>query len=114
MNLLEPAAITNVLVGVSFLMCGWLLKAKPPKSINGLYGYRTNRSMKSQEAWDFAQVYGGDVMMKLGIALLGIGVVFIFIPLPIWLSLSLTFIPLIVGVIYMIAKVEKELKKRFG
>lgn len=30
---------------------------KPPKKINGLYGYRTRRSMDSQLAWDYAQAY---------------------------------------------------------
>jgi uncharacterized membrane protein len=114
MNFLEPSAITNVLVGASFLFGGWLLKVKPPKNINGLYGYRTTRSMKSQEAWDFAQVFGGSVMFQTGIALLAIGLVFIFIPIPMWLSLCLTLIPLILATVFMIKKAENELKKRFG
>jgi len=114
MNYLEPAFIANFLTGLTFLLAGWLLKAKPPKNINGLYGYRTTRSMKSKEAWDFAQVLGGKVMMKVGIVLMVMGVFFSFISLPIWLSLSLTIFPLIVALIYMIVSVERALKQRFG
>ncbi|WP_162098300.1 SdpI family protein [Fictibacillus macauensis] len=31
------------------------MKWKSPKHINAFYGYRTARSMRSQEAWDYAQ-----------------------------------------------------------
>lgn len=29
----------------------------PPKKINALYGYRTNRSMLNQDIWDFANYF---------------------------------------------------------
>ena len=29
----------------------------PAKEINAIYGYRTNKSMKNQEIWDFANTY---------------------------------------------------------
>ena len=45
MDLLIPAAM--LLLGRHFL-------TRPPKTINGLYGYRTARSMKNQATWDFA------------------------------------------------------------
>jgi uncharacterized membrane protein len=50
-------------VGVVFWMC-------PPKKINGLYGYRTTRSCKSQEAWDFAQRYSAKLLTIFGFAAL--------------------------------------------
>ena len=50
-------------VGVVF----WMY---PPKKINGLYGYRTTRSCKSQEAWDFAQRYSAKLMTIFGLAAL--------------------------------------------
>ena len=34
---------------------GAVFWACPPRQINEFYGYRTTRSRKSQEAWDFAQ-----------------------------------------------------------
>lgn len=37
-----------------------------PGAINGGYGYRTKRSMASQEAWDFAHHTCGKLWKKLG------------------------------------------------
>ena len=45
--LLFPAGFLLILMAV---MNRW-----PPNSVNRLYGYRTPRSMASQEAWDYAQ-----------------------------------------------------------
>lgn len=45
-------------------------KKHPPKEINSFYGYRTTRSMASQEAWDFAHHYSGKVFFTCGAVLL--------------------------------------------
>ena len=45
---------------------GFIMSKKPPKEINGLYGYRTPIAMKNQKNWDYAQVYSAKVMMKYG------------------------------------------------
>ena len=45
MNLLLP--VVMILLGVRF-------QRHPPRKINALYGYRTARSMRSQETWRFA------------------------------------------------------------
>ena len=42
----------------------------PPKKINEFYGYRTTRSRKSQEAWDFAQRYSAKLLTIFGFAAL--------------------------------------------
>ena len=42
----------------------------PPTKINEFYGYRTTRSRKSQEAWDFAQRYSAKLMTIFGLAAL--------------------------------------------
>ena len=47
MSALFPAGF---MVGLVVAMRIW-----PPKSVNRMYGYRTRRSMASQEAWDYAQ-----------------------------------------------------------
>ena len=36
------------------LYFGWRFLNKPPQNINSIYGYRTSRSMKNQQTWDFA------------------------------------------------------------
>lgn len=48
------------------LLSGYFMLKKPPKKINGIYGYRTWRSKKSQENWDFAQEYAAKHMIKAG------------------------------------------------
>jgi hypothetical protein len=40
------------------MVVGIVFWTYPPKKINEFYGYRTTRSRKSQEAWDFAQKWG--------------------------------------------------------
>ena len=64
-NLLAPAAIIGV---------GWLFKINPPKEISNTFGYRTKRSMKNQDTWDFAQTYCGKLWQKMGWALIPLAV----------------------------------------
>jgi hypothetical protein len=40
-----------------------------PKEINALIGYRTARSMKSQEAWLFANKYSSDFLFRSSVEL---------------------------------------------
>ncbi|GAB2496190.1 SdpI family protein [Algoriphagus taiwanensis] len=66
--------------GLIFLLVGGMMKNYPPEEINGLYGFRTRRSMQSQEAWNFAQTKGADQMIlagKIGLLLRLLG---LFIP----------------------------------
>jgi len=69
-----PFLLLDALTGAVFLLLGWVLYKYPPKEINSRYGYRTSKSMKSQDAWDFAQAYSGKLMMKAGAFLLVVGV----------------------------------------
>lgn len=41
-----------------------------PKDINGLIGYRTERSCKNMDTWKFAHEYCGKLWLKTGIILL--------------------------------------------
>jgi len=56
-----------LLVGIVFILAGLIMYVFPPKKINGLYGYRTASSMKSQQKWDFAQTYSAKIMMLTGL-----------------------------------------------
>ena len=49
------------------LLLGWLLKKYPPKKINHLYGYRTQRSMKNQATWEAANTYSSLVFFKVSL-----------------------------------------------
>lgn len=56
---------TMVVLGRRFVL-------HPPQHINGVYGYRTRRSMASQAAWDFAHCTCGRLWFAWGLALLPI------------------------------------------
>ena len=64
-NLIAPA----VMIGF-----GRLFEKNPPREINAAFGYRTSRSMKNQDAWDFAQRYMGELWRKVGWAMLPLAV----------------------------------------
>lgn len=54
---------------------GMLFMKNPPKSINSFYGYRTKRSMKNQDTWDFAHYYCGKLWLVCGLVSLPISLV---------------------------------------
>lgn len=56
----------NLIAPVFMILFGRRFQKNPPRERNGWYGYRTSRSMKSQDAWDFAQRYMGEVWYKVG------------------------------------------------
>ena len=60
----------DLLIPAMMLLLGRRFLTKPPRTINGTYGYRTRRSMKSQAAWDFAHRTCGRLWSRLGLVLL--------------------------------------------
>jgi uncharacterized membrane protein len=64
--MLESLIEIPLLAGIVFVVVGYFFFKNPPKKINSFYGYRTARSKKSQEHWDFAQNYSAKEMMNLG------------------------------------------------
>ena len=67
--------VMDLIIPAAMIGCGRFLQKKPPKSINATFGYRTTRSMKSQDAWDFAQAYCGRLWVRLGLVLLPLSVI---------------------------------------
>lgn len=61
--------LCNLIVPVTMILLGRLFTKNPPKEISAAFGYRTNRSMKNQDTWDFAQRYMGEIWYKVGWAL---------------------------------------------
>lgn len=59
-----------LLTPLLLLIFGWIFQKHPPRRVNGLYGYRTARSMKSQELWNFAQQLCGRLWWRMGWGLL--------------------------------------------
>lgn len=54
-------------IPIIMLTLGILWRKNPPKNINGFYGYRTPRSMKNQETWNFAHKYISNLYFTWGI-----------------------------------------------
>jgi uncharacterized membrane protein len=52
----------GIMIGI-----GLLWRKRPPRDINGVYGYRTTWSMKNQETWDFAHRLSGRIWLYLGV-----------------------------------------------
>ena len=63
------------LLGVIFLLAGYIQKWYPPKTINGLYGYRTPASMKNQQTWDEANRYSTSQIIKYAWVMIALGAV---------------------------------------
>ena len=66
--------IVDLLIPGVMAYVGWRFMKKPPRKINDTHGYRTKRSMKSQEAWEFAHGYCGMLWFVLGLVLLPLSV----------------------------------------
>lgn len=51
--------IMNLLIPFIMILFGFLFQKHPPKDINGIYGYRTTRSMKNEDTWKTAHLLCG-------------------------------------------------------
>jgi uncharacterized membrane protein len=93
------------------LLLGWLLKKYPPKKINHLYGYRTQRSMKNQATWEAANTYSSLVFFKVSLYSF-------FIPVALYFlypqqNVLFTIITNTLLLLYVLYATEKHLKARF-
>ena len=100
------------IVGTTFLMVGLLIKKKPPKKINPIYGYRTKRSMKDQKSWDFAQRHSAKEMSNAGLYLLVFSILGYFIKLPQNISYPIGMGIMLILMVNMFLQTEKALKAR--
>jgi len=95
------------------MITGFVMFKFPPKNINMLYGYRTTRSMKNQEQWDFSQKYSAKLLILCGVFLILTSNISLIITInnkaKLFISLALIF----GSVIFLLFKTENELKKRF-
>jgi len=76
---------------------GAIFQKYPPKTISRSFGYRTRRSLRSQETWNAAQELFGKYLFLLGLALL------IAVPATLY-CFSSAFDPYILLLIYIIAE----------
>ncbi|WP_369414879.1 SdpI family protein [Mangrovivirga halotolerans] len=113
MNFRSPFFLILFISGVIIICIGLILKKWPPKTPNWAYGYRSKSAIKSQERWDFAQLYASKKLTSTGI----ITVCLAFTDLLFEISetgglfLSLGYLFVIFFVIYF--KTEAAIKNRF-
>jgi len=109
------------LIGVVFIIAGYIQKTYPPKKINKYYGYRTPAAMKTQETWDEANRYSARVMVKAGFILLVAGlaltVLLNMIPMPEKIKFAITYLMILAAAmgsaIVMLTSTERHLEKTF-
>jgi uncharacterized membrane protein len=104
-----PSHIMNLLL----LLSGVWLMYFPPKKVNALYGYRTNRSMKNQEVWDFSQRYAGRKMIQMSFASIIISLLITLLPIPFVFKSIAPIILGITGLILVLYLTEKKIKSNF-
>ncbi len=56
----------NFLIPFLMIVFGYFFKNFGAGSINAVFGYRTKRSMKNQNTWDFANSYFARLWIKIG------------------------------------------------
>ena len=94
-------------------LAAWWSERKPPKNINNYYGYRTKRSMKSQEAWDYAQQIAPVEMKKASYILFGLSVIAYFFKIESeWIIYVLTAL-IVFLVVFPIVLIERKLKAKY-
>ena len=110
--------VCNLLVPIAMLVFGLLFEKRPPKKINYVYGYRTTRSMKNQDTWQFAHRFCGRLWKRLGGITLLIPLLFTIFTWKLdieelgYASIALLFLQLVI-LFVSIVPTEKALKKTF-
>ena len=108
----SPLFQIPLISGIVFLIVGIVLLKFPPGNINAFYGYRTPRSMKSKDSWDFAQRYSAQQLIMFGTVLALSSVVGLIYQPPYKYALLAGLGLMIIALIAIIVRVERALKKR--
>ncbi|MFY0592671.1 SdpI family protein [Roseivirga sp.] len=107
----ESIMVHSILI-VSSLLVALLAKFVRPDEPNGLTGYRTKRSMRSQEAWDFANDYAGNLIMWTSLFTVCIEIFVAFV-IGGETAVIITAVAMTVGMAVAIGFTEYQLSKRF-
>ena len=105
-------AIGHLLIGPLMILISYIFAKYPPKKINDFYGYRTQRSMRNQDCWDFANRHCIHLMWKTSLLtclVQAIGLIFTNEGV----ALLTATIVLVATLIYSVYLTEKALKNTF-
>lgn len=67
--------LMDLLLPLTMIGFGKWFMAKAPKNINVVFGYRTTRSMKNKDTWEFAHKYFGKLWFRCGLVLLPLSMI---------------------------------------
>ena len=67
--------VMDLLIPVTMVFIGKRFQKKPPKEINGIYGYRTAMSMKNKETWEYAHHCCGKLWYVSGLVMIPVTVI---------------------------------------
>ena len=109
---MDKTILTQLLIGPLFLILAIIFRTFPPKTINGVYGYRTPYSMKSQEVWDEANKFSFNLIIGVGIIITLTQLIFHF-SLKGHLKLTIPTILLVVLLVAIIPITEVHIRKHF-
>lgn len=111
--------ICDMLIPVMMLLFGRIMYKSAPKNINYIFGYRTSRSTKNQDTWQFAHKHCGSLWWKIGLIML-IPTVLVHIPFynssenTIGMLATIIMIVQVAVLIFSIIPTEIALKKTFN
>jgi uncharacterized membrane protein len=100
------------ILGLIFVLVGALLYKFPPKKMNSYYGYRTPSSMKSKEAWQFAQKFSATELMKSGVVMILVGIIIHLLNFSSNVQITILISSLFIFSTFIIIRVEMALKKK--
>lgn len=110
--------LMTMLLPLFMLLFGLYFTRKSPKEINYLFGYRTTRSMKNKDTWEFAHKKIGKLWLAVGAIILPVSAVIMVLVLGqskdvIGNTGSVIVLLQLVPLIATIFPVEKALKENF-
>lgn len=76
----RPFFIITLSAGIVFMLSSLIMFRFPSKRINFFYGYRTLQSIRSQQAWRFAQQLAARKMLTAGLTSAGLSL--LILPTP--------------------------------
>lgn len=94
MDLRILALLWALLFPIIMIVFGVCFAKRPPRNINFLYGYRTFRSMRNQDTWQFSHRYWGKLIRVFGWIFLPISVA---VPLAVNAEVCLTAAGILFG-----------------
>lgn len=113
MNFQNSLFFMSLLVGLIFVIVGFIVFKFPPKNINYLYGYRTKSSMKSKERWNFAQKYSSKLMIYCGLGLIALSISGLVFKVTVVAGVIISITFMFIAVAILLIKTEKAIKQNF-